>query len=172
MSRDGDPDSTSDDPDDADSGERDLAEREAAGEFAADVPTDALIELADDDNPLVRARGLDAIYSRAPRAALPHLLRALGDDDGRVGDRAVEILGRLRDPASMTLVGESLTRGIDTAGRIRALMVLALRAGEPASAAYVDAVLKDDNQIIREAAIQFQTEFVRRRELQDARDTR
>jgi hypothetical protein len=148
---------------DAHDQETDLTEREVRGEFGPDVPIDDLVLLIDDDNPLVRRRGLDAIYSRNPQAGMPHLVRALGDDDFRVSDLAVEILGRLTDPASMKLAGDALAGDTDTAVRIRAFMVVAMRAADPMSEEYVRSVAKDENQFIREAASQFQAEMDRRR---------
>lgn len=87
-------------------------------------------------------------------AALKYFMQSLSDDDVRVSNHAIDVLGRLIEAESLKRLGEALVRDSDTSVRVRAFMALALRA-DPTSTQYVEAVLKDENPIIREAAEQF-----------------
>lgn len=151
------PDAAPDDlaGDDADrlAEESDLRDKEATGAFEVDVPVDALRLDVDDVNPLIRVRVLQTLVSRGMREALPHLVRALGDDDSRVADYAVEQLGGLEDSTSLRQVGDAAETVSDATARLRALRVFALRA-DRASVPYARALLKDESASVRQAAVQ------------------
>lgn len=133
--------------------ETDLLEKESTGAFGSSARFDDLLLDVDDGNPLIRLRVLEALIARDPRQALPHLVTALGDDDPRVADYVVDQLGGLEDSASLRQIGDASAKAADSAVRLGALRVFALRA-DRASVPYVKALLKDENETVREAASQ------------------
>jgi hypothetical protein len=156
-----DPDVEADSKAAAEEFEIDLIDRERRGELSPNTSFEELVEHAQDDNPLVRMRALDALVARDVRQALPSLLRALRDDERQVAHRAVDVLSRLNDAESLKGLGDILTGDDDTIVRMRAMAALA-RRGDPGSAADVEAVIDDPNQIIRESAAQMLSAFKRR----------
>lgn len=133
--------------------ESDLRDKEATGAFQSGVSDESLAQDSDDVNPLIRIRVLETFVSRGTRPALPHLIKALGDEDPRVADFAVEQLGSLEDSVSMRSLGDAIAAAGDPSIRLRALRVFALRA-DRASVPYAEKLLRDDDETVRQAALQ------------------
>lgn len=132
--------------------EADLIERVRAGAFETATPLDSLLADVDDINPLVRVRALEALAARGTTQALPHLIKALGDESPRVADLAVEELGRMADSASLRAIAGA-TEKSETLTRLRALRVFA-RRGDRASLPYARQLVGDEDQTVRMAAAQ------------------
>jgi HEAT repeat protein len=139
----------------------------AAGAFGPDADINALAALAQSPNEEVRLEALRAIQMRPLQPALQAVARALGDESWDVRTTAVEILAAARDRESLNRVGLLLVGAESRDIRIDALRVLALRA-QPESAkhlqAYLKAKPKDDEGVLRDAAVQMLAEFERRAE--------
>jgi hypothetical protein len=139
-----------------------LADKESVGDFSNERPFARLAEEYESDNPLVRMRALEVMAERYSRQALKPLLEALGDDDGRVGYRVVELLADRTDAESLKQLEDRLKSSVDTSVRLRAFAAIA-RRGDVRSTPAIEAISKDSNDVIRDAAGEYLAEIARRR---------
>ena len=138
-----------------------LTDQERAGAFDRKVPVNALGEMLEDDNPLIRARALTELNARTGPEALGFVLRGLEDEDASVRYQAVDLLSRRTDSTSLERLGALLVGGTDNSVRYGAFMVLAARP-DTTSVAFVERVANDADAIIQAAAATFLREMARR----------
>jgi hypothetical protein len=169
--REDDPDSFDDDVREAKLEASQLANE---GAFGPKASVSSLIKLTENlDNVEIRLEALKTLGARPMQAALPSLLKALGDHVLDVSSAVVEILGQATDRASLQAVGQLLQTTANRDVRIGALRVLALR-GDPESTVYLRAFVKTvdlkRDPPIRDAVEQMLTEFDRREREKQAND--
>jgi hypothetical protein len=127
---------------------------DVVGEQAESVLAEAALGHAE---PAVREEAVHALAERGGTLALQTLQQALQDPSGRVRDAAIRAFVDMGGDQAASVLGSALTTEGDISMRVNVIDALG-EIGGPEATRYLEQLLSDENDRVREAAAQWLAE--------------